>query len=230
MANIKELDRNKVIEKLKNYFPIEKVNEIESDTKLFEKLIGKEWSDVLTFESKKGSTYDAKIRFKSYKDGNIGIDFRFKAKELVIHNRISYTGGNITLTDEDIKNLKEGKNNKVFDVVEENGNISKVFLEVDQDLNALYFYKQEWLRVPTQIYGQKLNNDQINGLKEGAKVDFNLELKGGEIKELTMYFSPKDGKIRFIDKIKENPIKNKVLQDMQVSGIKPQPNLKNKIK
>lgn len=69
------------------------------------------------------------------------------------------------------------------------------------------------------IYGQPLTPEQKDGLRNGEKVDFTLEVKDGKEKDLVMYYSPTYNKIRFIDKSLQKPIDNKKLKSIKIYGV-----------
>lgn len=138
-------EKEAIVKRLKLYFTEEEIKDLESKQS-FQRILKGEWSDVMTSRSKNDKFFDAKIKMSKHKDGNLHVDFRFRNSTLRISDTLTYAKNKIKLTEDDIENLKNGTNNKVFDAVNENGEITKVFIEVDKDLNSLFLLNKSGLK------------------------------------------------------------------------------------
>lgn len=189
------------------------------------------WSNLIEYETSKGDKKIAKVKLKKHKDGNIGIDFRFQLKEAKIADEMTYNNGKISISEDDREKLLKG------DVLlKDMDNGKKVLTQLDKDTNQMTFFMQEWIKLPDSIYDRKLTPEDKDNIINGDKVDFQLPLKDGE-KEVQMYYSPADGRIRFEDKSDDAPLNEVQVEQEQkiknynnnlVAKIEKSTNLENK--
>jgi hypothetical protein len=122
---------------------------------------------------------DARLSFREMSDGNLSVVINAVRKEVNL-DRPFY---GIHFTNEDKQNLKAtGNVGRLIEIVPKSGEKSLVFVSVDKLTNELIALRADKIRIPGEIKGVRLTEEQKQKLHQGKAVTVEgMEGKNGKI-------------------------------------------------
>jgi len=107
---------------------------------------------------------DARLSFREMPDGNLSVIINAVRKEVNLDK--PFYG--IRFTNEDKKNLKAtGNAGRLIEIAPKSGEKSLVFVSVDKLTNELITLRADKVRIPDEIKGVKLTEEQKQNLRQG---------------------------------------------------------------